>query len=101
MAAKKNTIKIYQNAIVARSHNRRVAIYDNTNVPGAFQMEIVSFNKGFKTKKDVFVKSFFKRKGVMVGVISIQEETMEMMISVMLQASQEKRSRKINSFYNR
>jgi len=86
MATKKNTIKTYRNAIVARSHNRRVVIYDNKNVEGAFQMEIISFNKGFKTKKDVFVKSIFKRKGVMAGVLSIHETTMRMMIKVMSDA---------------
>ena len=83
MKKKKQSVKIYKNAIVARSINRRVVIYQNEKVEGAFQMEITSCQKGFESDKDIFCKSVFKRKGVMVGVISMHEITMRMMITVM------------------
>ena len=82
----KNSFKVYKNAIVARAKNKSVAITNNDNVDGAFHIEITSCDHSFKTESDVFCASKFIRKGVMVGAISIHENTMKMMISVMIEA---------------
>ena len=86
LSKQKSSFKIYKNAIVARTKNKRVAITNNDNVDGAFQIEITAFDPSFKTESDVFCASKFLRTGVMVGVISIHENTMKMMISIMIEA---------------